>query len=76
MHGLNKHSFSTLIELFGPSLCAVFMFSVLLIFHQKILCLIVDETLSVSNLYNAVFGWAAIQTGCLYAILWVRRRKK
>ena len=56
------------VEAFGPLASGAATFLLLLYFHTKILGLIVDETIAVDNLYNAVFGWAAIQTGCLYAI--------
>lgn len=60
--------FAAITEAFGPAATAAAVFVLLLIFHAKITALIVDKTLSIDNLYSAVFGWAAIQTGCLYAI--------
>jgi len=59
---------SAAVETFGPAVSAAVVFLLLLYFRRTILDLIVDKTISVDNLYIAVFGWAAIQTGCLYAI--------
>lgn len=59
---------SAIVEAYGPAVSAVGVFLLLLYFRKEILGLIVDKTISVDNLYTAVFGWAAIQTGCLYAI--------
>jgi hypothetical protein len=66
--GFRGHSWAALAEAFGPFVCGITTFVLLNLYQQKMLELIVNEVLSVENLYNAVFGWAAIQTGCLYAI--------
>jgi hypothetical protein len=68
MNGSRKLSLLACMEMFGPALCSVLTFIVLSLCKNTILGLIVDDTISVDSLYNAVFGWAAIQTGCLYAI--------
>jgi hypothetical protein len=65
---LRNYSFSSIAETFSPAVSGLSVFLLLLYFHVRILSLIVDDVISVDNLYNAVFGWAAIQTGCLYAI--------
>jgi hypothetical protein len=56
------------IETFAPATAGVVTFIALFLSRDLILHLIVDDKISVANLYNAVFGWSAIQTGCLYAI--------
>jgi hypothetical protein len=64
----SRLSFGALVEMYGPLACGIAMLVCLAVFRRALLELIVSDTISVSNLYNAVFGWAAIQTGCLYAI--------
>ena len=68
MNGSNNWSLLGIVEWLGPAIGGALTFIVLLYFKTAVLGLIVDDLISVGNLYSAVFGWAAIQTGCLYAI--------
>lgn len=43
-------------------------FALLWWFREAILPLMVADKISVSNLFTAIFGWASIQTGCVFAI--------
>ena len=68
MSGYRQFSVVAISETFATMLFSIATFATLLMFHRELLRLIVDEVISVDNLYNAVFGWASLQTGCLYAI--------
>jgi hypothetical protein len=68
MSSSRSFSLGRLIEDFGPVLCGLAVLSCLIVFKKEIMAMSADGVISVTNLYNAVFGWAAIQTGCLFAM--------
>jgi hypothetical protein len=68
MSSSSNYSVGGVIELCGPAICGVVGLSALLYFKSDIMRMSATDKISVTNLYNAVFGWAAIQTGCLFAM--------
>lgn len=68
MNGSVKHSFSWVVEAYGPVICGLLAFVVLWWQRGNILPLITSDKISVGNLCSAIFGWASIQTGCVFAI--------
>jgi hypothetical protein len=67
MSGSNK-SFGWMVEAFGPITCGLLSLVILWLLRWSIIPLMVTDTISVGNLFSAVFGWASIQTGCVFAI--------
>lgn len=67
MRGSNK-SVGWLLEAFGPICCASAVLALLWLFRWSIIPLIAADKISIGNLFSAVFGWASIQTGCVFAI--------
>ena len=51
-----------------PTLCALLTFSGLLFFGEKLFSSVEKDTIQWANLYNAIFGWSAIQTGFLFGV--------
>lgn len=60
--------FGWFFETHGPVVCGVLSFVILWIYQSKLLPLMVEDKISIGNLFSAVFGWASIQTGCVFAI--------
>jgi hypothetical protein len=48
--------------------CGITGLVLLVYFKTTVMQLSVDSKISVTNLYNAIFDWTAIQTGCLFGI--------
>ena len=57
-----------IIEKYGPIAITVFLSVILIYFHSEIMCKASSGSLKFGSLYTAVFDWAAIQTGFLFAI--------
>jgi hypothetical protein len=55
-------------EAYGPAACGVLTLVVLWFFRNKLLPLMAEDRISIGNLFSAIFGWASIQTGCVFAI--------
>jgi hypothetical protein len=68
MNGSGRYSIAAQLEAYGPLVSGATTFLVLALLRHHVLDLVVGKTISMENLYNSVFGWAAIQTGCLFAI--------
>lgn len=68
MNGLARRSYMWIAEAYGPAACGLLTFAVLYWQRSQILPLMEADKISVSNLCSAVFGWASIQTGCVFAI--------
>jgi len=66
MNGSKKISW--LIEAYGPIACGAATLLALWHLRNYLLPLMAEDRISVSNLFSAIFGWASIQTGCVYAI--------
>ncbi len=64
----SRKSVGWLAEAFGPIVCALLTFISLWMARKTIVPLMAADTISVGNLFSAVFGWASIQTGCVFAI--------
>lgn len=67
MRGSSK-SFGWMVEAFGPICCAFIALALLWSLRSSIIPLMAADRISASNLFSAVFGWASIQTGCVFAI--------
>lgn len=68
MTGLSKISISRIAEEFSPAILATISLLVLIYYKSQVMNLAVSGLISITNLYNAIFNWSAIQTGCLFAI--------
>jgi hypothetical protein len=68
VNGSDRHSQSWLLEAYGPAVCGLLTLAVLYWQRANILPLMTGDKISVSNLCSAIFGWASIQTGCVFAI--------
>jgi hypothetical protein len=64
----SKRSFGWMIEAFAPVAVALLALAVLWFYRWSIIPLMAADKISVGNLFSAVFGWASIQTGCVFAI--------
>lgn len=53
---------------YAPIGVSVLVFAGSLLFGNKLLALISAGTIGLTSLYDAVFGWAAIQTGFLFSV--------
>jgi hypothetical protein len=67
MSGFRK-SVGWIVEAFGPIVAGVLTLALLWSFRWSIIPWMAADKLSVGNLFSAVFGWASIQTGCVFAI--------
>ncbi|WP_147270300.1 MULTISPECIES: hypothetical protein [Rhodopseudomonas] len=67
MSGSERYA-SYYLEAYGPALSGIAAFVVLLTAQPYLLPLMAADKLSISNVFSAVFGWASIQTGCVFAI--------
>jgi len=56
------------IERFLPCAVAALVLAICLLFRSEIAVFFTDNHLSMDGLYNAVFGWSAIQTGFIFAV--------
>ncbi len=63
-----RRSFSLLVEAYGPCICGMVTLGLLWSWRWTILPLMASDKISVGNLFSAIFGWASIQTGCVFAI--------
>src|SRR5690242_16913318 len=59
---------SWFIEAYAPAALGLLALVLLWLAHGELLLLIAGNKISVSNLFSAIFGWASIQTGCVFAI--------
>lgn len=59
---------SWFIEAYVPAVCGLLALGLLWVSRGRLLPLLAEGKISVSNLFSAVFGWASIQTGCVFAI--------
>jgi hypothetical protein len=66
MNGFRK--LSLFIESYGPAACGILTLICLWVSRGRIITLMVEDKISIDNLFSAIFGWAAIQTGCVFAI--------
>ena len=57
-----------LIEAYGPITCGALTLLALWYLRGSLLPLMAEDRISIGNLFSAIFGWASIQTGCVYAI--------
>lgn len=57
-----------LLEAYAPAACGGVTLLALWFSRESLLPLMANDTISVGNLFSAIFGWASIQTGCVYAI--------
>lgn len=64
----SKKSFGWIVEAFGPITCGLLTLVILWPLRASIIPLMATDKISVGNLFSAVFGWASIQTGCVFAI--------
>lgn len=60
--------FSWFVEAYGPAACGVLVLILLWLTRGRLLPLMADNKISIGNLFTAIFGWASIQTGCVFAI--------
>ena len=67
VNGSNRQ-LSYYVEAYGPLAAGLFAFFGLLLSRNYLLPLLAVDKLSISNVFSAVFGWASIQTGCVFAI--------
>ncbi|MDO8877751.1 MAG: hypothetical protein Q8M24_11995 [Pseudolabrys sp.] len=69
MLGSNKKiSIGSIAETSGPAILGVICFVALAWLKPVIFALVEDQSISINNLYTAIFDWASIQTGFLFAI--------
>lgn len=66
MNGFKR--FSWLVEAYGPVVAGLITLGLLLFLKDTLLPLMAENRLSANNLFTAIFGWASIQTGCVFAI--------
>jgi hypothetical protein len=60
--------FGLAVERFLPCAMAAIVLAVTLYFHSEIAKIFIAYKLSMDGLYNAVFGWSAVQTGFIFAV--------
>ena len=60
--------FSWFAEAYGPAACGLLTLVALHFSKATLLPLMAEGKISVENLFSAIFGWASIQTGCVFAI--------
>lgn len=68
MSSSGRFSLGRLIETYGPAFVGLLGLAALIYYKTEIMYLSESDKISVTNLYNAVFDWTAIQTGCLFAM--------
>lgn len=66
MNGFKR--FSWFFEAYGPVASGLLTFILLWLARDKLLPLMGEDKISITNLFSAIFGWASIQTGCVFAI--------
>lgn len=68
MIGSGRMSAGKALETCGPAAGALVCFLLLAAYKPLLVSLAVEKQISLNNLYGAVFDWAALQTGFLFAI--------
>lgn len=63
-----SRSISYYAEAYGPAIAGLGTLALLALNQTPLLALMASDRLSVGNLFSAIFGWASIQTGCVFAI--------
>lgn len=64
----SRYSVSYLTEAYAPVAAGAATLAALWFARHDLLPLMATDRLSVGNLFSSVFGWASIQTGCVFAI--------
>lgn len=64
----SRKSVGWIVEAFGPAILGLLSLAILWSYRWSIIPLMAADKISVSNLFSAIFGWASIQTGCVFAI--------